>query len=74
MAFYVITGATLVWNGHLYREAVRRLTAEKLRNELLVRELGHRSKNGLAVISSIVTQSLRHDLEGSKKSSVGSQR
>ena len=67
VAFYVITGATLVWIGHLYREAVRRLTAEKSKNELLVRELGHRSKNGLAVISSIVTQSLRHDPEGSKK-------
>jgi two-component sensor histidine kinase len=67
VVLYGAVGATIVWIGQLYRQTLESLRTEKSRNELLVRELLHRSKNGLAVISTIVTRSLHHDPDGAQK-------
>jgi two-component sensor histidine kinase len=67
IGLYVAAGAIIIWISSRYQKTVRNLQAQKAKNDLLMYELGHRSKNSLAVISSIVTQSLRHDPEGSKK-------
>ncbi|HET6389784.1 MAG TPA: HWE histidine kinase domain-containing protein [Hyphomicrobium sp.] len=67
IALYVAVGAVIIWIGHLYRRMVERLRAAKSKNELLMRELSHRSKNSLAVLSAIISQSLRHDPAQARK-------
>lgn len=67
IALYVAVGALIIWIGHLYRRVLERLRAAKAKNELLMRELSHRSKNSLAVLSAIISQSLRHDPSQARK-------
>ncbi len=66
MASFVVSGGLLALGGSVLSDTVRDLrenerrlnrTGEELRT--LVKELNHRSKNGLAVIMSIVSQSAR---------------
>ncbi|NOT71216.1 MAG: sensor histidine kinase [Hyphomicrobium sp.] len=67
LILYLVAGAAIIWVAHIYRAALQELQEQKSHNELLTRELNHRSKNSLAVISSIVNQSLKHDTESSQK-------
>jgi two-component sensor histidine kinase len=67
VALFVVAGGTILWISQLYRRAMDSLQAEKAKNELLAQELNHRAKNGFAVISTIVRQSLRHDPESADK-------
>jgi two-component sensor histidine kinase len=67
IALYLLAGGAVVWISHLYRDVVENFRAQKAQNELLIRELHHRSKNSVAVISSIVKQSLKDDRGASEK-------
>lgn len=60
VAIFSIAGLAVIWISEMYRRTYERLLAERARNELLLREMQHRSKNSLAVVSSIVSQSLKH--------------
>ncbi|MDX2159273.1 MAG: HWE histidine kinase domain-containing protein [Hyphomicrobiaceae bacterium] len=67
IALYGFSSAVIIWIAHVYRQTLEGLRLEQARNGILVRELSHRSRNGLAVISTIVRQSLRHDPEGTNR-------
>ena len=60
-------GAAIIWISQLYRRTVIDLQAERARSELLLAEMGHRAKNGIAVISAIVKHSLPHDPDAADK-------
>jgi two-component sensor histidine kinase len=60
-------GLAVIWISQLYRRALLELRAERAKSELLLGELAHRAKNGIAVISTIVKHSLRHDPEAADK-------
>jgi two-component sensor histidine kinase len=64
---FALAGAAVIWLAHAYRRTVEDLRLQKSKNDLLMRELQHRSKNSLAVISSIVKQSLEGDRDTSEK-------
>jgi two-component sensor histidine kinase len=61
VALYAVAGLAIIWISEQYRRTYERLLAERARSELLLREMHHRSKNNLAVVSSIVSQSLKHN-------------
>lgn len=67
IALNLLAGGAVVWISHLYKETVEKFRAQKDKNDLLVRELHHRSKNSVAIISSIVKQSLKDDSNASEK-------
>jgi two-component sensor histidine kinase len=67
ICLYALAGGTVIWIAHLYQGALADSLKQRAQNELLVREQQHRSKNSLAVISSIVSQSLKHDRETQQK-------
>lgn len=56
---YIVVGLAVLWISEQYRRSHSKLLVERARNELLVREMQHRTKNSLAVVSSIVSQSLK---------------
>ncbi len=66
VVLYTIVGLIVVWIGERYRRVYTRLQVERARGELLVREMQHRAKNGLAVASSIIHQTLKADPETAK--------
>lgn len=59
VALYALAGIAVIWISQRYRVAHANLQAETARSELLIREMQHRSKNALAVVTSIVNQSLK---------------
>lgn len=67
LALFFFASSAIIWIGHEYRKTLEELRDERERNHLLMREMQHRSKNGLAVVCALVTQSLRHDPESTKK-------
>lgn len=67
VALYVAAGIATIWISEKYRRTYEGLQVEKARNELLLREMQHRSKNSLAVVSSIVTQSLKHSPDEARR-------
>ncbi len=66
VVLYGVVGLILIWISERYRRVYARLQVERARGELLVREMQHRTKNGLAVASSIIHQTLKHDPETAK--------
>lgn len=59
IVLYIVAGVAVLWISERYRKSHSKLLVERARNELLMREMQHRAKNGLAVVSSIVSQSLK---------------
>lgn len=74
MGLYAMSASLLIVMGEAYRRLLarlhvkrQRLIAEKEQSELLLRELNHRAKNTLTVISSIVRQSLSADRSSAER-------
>ena len=64
---YLISAALTVCFAHYCRVVLKRLHKRNLTNEILARELQHRSKNVCAVLDVIVRKSLADDPERAKK-------
>jgi two-component sensor histidine kinase len=64
---YLISAALTVSFAHYCRVVLKRLHKRNLTNEMLARELQHRSKNVCAVLDVIVRKSLADDPERAKK-------
>ena len=64
---YLISAALTISFAHYCRVVLKRLHRRNLTNEILARELQHRSKNVCAVLSVIVRKSLADDPERAKK-------
>jgi two-component sensor histidine kinase len=58
---YLVASLTIVWGADHYRKLTRRLSDEEQFRQLALEELGHRLKNKVATIESIVTYHLRND-------------
>jgi two-component sensor histidine kinase len=64
---YLISAALTISFAHYCRVVLKRLHKRNLTNEILARELQHRSKNVCAVLDVIVRKSLADDPERAKK-------
>jgi two-component sensor histidine kinase len=67
VALYLVAGLAIIAIGEAYRRTYAKLQVERARTKLLIREMQHRKKNAVAVMSSIVAQSLKHDPDSAKK-------
>ena len=56
---YVFSASLIIWGATSYRRLAERLEKEESLRELAVRELGHRLKNKIATIQSIISFQLR---------------
>ena len=59
MSLFASSCALLVWLADSYRTAVQRLTQADHERQLLFDEMQHRSRNSLAVLQSVVTNTLK---------------
>lgn len=66
-ALYFGSAGVIICVAEGYRRAMRRVRDEETKRDLLVGELQHRSKNTMAVVQSIVSQSLLENTEEAKK-------
>lgn len=64
---YLVSAALTVSFAHYCRVVLKRLHKRNLTNEILARELQHRSRNVCAVLDVIVRKTLAHDPERAKK-------
>jgi two-component sensor histidine kinase len=67
LALYVGSAAVIICVAEGYRRAMQRVSVEELKRELLMEELQHRNKNTMAVVQSIVSQSLLGNREEAEK-------
>lgn len=56
---FASSSVVIVWAAKSYRDLLRRLREEQERRQLLNYELAHRIKNTLAIVQSVITQTLR---------------
>jgi two-component sensor histidine kinase len=59
LMLYLAASAVIIWGAEQYRRLVRRFDQEEQYRQILVEELGHRLRNKLATVQSI----LRHELK-----------
>jgi two-component sensor histidine kinase/uncharacterized MAPEG superfamily protein len=64
---YFVSATLTISFAHYCRVVLKRLHKRNLANEILARELQHRSKNVCAVIDVIIRKSLAYDPEGARK-------
>jgi two-component sensor histidine kinase len=67
LTLYLGSAGLIVWIAEGYRRAMRRVREEEANRRLLVEELQHRSRNTMAVVQSIVSQSLSGNREEAEK-------
>lgn len=67
LALYFGSAGVIICVAEGYRRAMRRVREEEAKRDLLVGELQHRSKNTMAVVQSIVSQSLRGNTKEAEK-------
>jgi K+-sensing histidine kinase KdpD len=67
LALYTGSAAVIICIAEGYRRAMRRVRGEEDKRELLMEELQHRSKNTMAVVQAIVSQSLLGNRDEAEK-------
>jgi two-component sensor histidine kinase len=60
---FAVSSLVIVWAAKSYRDLLWRLRDEEERRQLLNRELGHRIRNTLAIVESVISRTLREQPE-----------